>query len=291
MQLQNHVKRAGCGLAWLVTVAVAAVAVPSQAHPAVPATQAVPSEIPDEDASGLEMSMPAYPKDLAWQGIGGTVVLVVTIDERGGVADLQIEKSSGNRHLDKAALEGARAWRFRPAKRQGKPVLARVRVPVAFEIPPQYALDRITGRPRDAYFSRRREGAAPMPEANGAGLLPGFVIDVYPIGVESADAARRLLERYAFREADAVPGAVAEYTLRDEEGLSYWNIVQSPKFPHAVVRRRLAGNGEKSWFVSSILCEGAAVTCDGFRDYLQRTVPAQQPLPPLPALPPLPERK
>ena len=65
----------------------------------------------------------------------GYMVLIITIDGSGNVLDVAVEKSSRNRNLDRAAMDAARKWRFRPAMQGGKGVQSRVRVPVDF-VPP-----------------------------------------------------------------------------------------------------------------------------------------------------------
>lgn len=257
------------------------------APPADGGTDAHGFEAPDEYAAPLDMTAPPYPKDMAWQGIGGIVTLIVTIDAGGRVVDQQVETPSASASLDRAALDGARTWRFTPAKKQGRPIASRARVPVDFKIPPEYALERVTGRPRDAYFMQRRGGAAAPPAVGADGTLPGFVQDAYPIGVASVAAAQSMLERYAFRERDAVPGAVSEFTLRDEEGLSHWNVALAPGMPSAVVRRRLVGDDTMSWYVGNVLCEGEPMACDALRERIRSATPSQPRLPPRPALPPL----
>mgnify|MGYP006210135817 CR=1 FL=1 len=44
-----------------------------------------------------------------------------------GVLDVEVEKSSGNRNLDRAAVAAARRWRFNAEVRDGKKVASRVR--------------------------------------------------------------------------------------------------------------------------------------------------------------------
>ncbi len=59
-------------------------------------------------------------------------MLIVSIDASGGVLDVEVEKSSGNRNLDREAVKAAKRWRFNPETRGGKKVASRVRVPVDF---------------------------------------------------------------------------------------------------------------------------------------------------------------
>ena len=81
------------------------------------------------------MNPPKYPPTEARQGIGGTVILVISIDGQGNVLDVEVEKSSRNRNLDRAAQDAARKWTFRPEMRDGVGVPSRVRVPVDFVAP------------------------------------------------------------------------------------------------------------------------------------------------------------
>ena len=80
------------------------------------------------------MNPPNYPREEERRGIGGTVILVITVDENGVAQDVEVEKSSGNRNLDRAAVTAARRWKFNPEVRNGQKVASRVRVPVDFTL-------------------------------------------------------------------------------------------------------------------------------------------------------------
>ena len=77
---------------------------------------------------------PSYPPSAKAAGIGGTVVLSVSVDENGRPVSVTKRKSSGNGELDAAAIATVREWRFRPAKLDGKPVPARLEIPVRFAL-------------------------------------------------------------------------------------------------------------------------------------------------------------
>ena len=64
---------------------------------------------------------PVYPPRAERQGIGGAVVLRITVGVDGGVVALTVEESSGHSILDRAALEAIRSWRFDPGTRGGQP--------------------------------------------------------------------------------------------------------------------------------------------------------------------------
>jgi len=55
-----------------------------------------------------------------------------TVAADGSVERLDLAQSSGNRDIDRAALEAVRRWRFQPAQRNGQPVSATVIIPLEF---------------------------------------------------------------------------------------------------------------------------------------------------------------
>ena len=86
------------------------------------------------DPSSKAMNPPTYPPSAARAGIEGTVVLVISIDAQGNVLGVEVEKSSRNRDLDRAAIAAAKKWRFSPQVENGVAVASRVRVPVDFNL-------------------------------------------------------------------------------------------------------------------------------------------------------------
>jgi serine/threonine-protein kinase len=63
-----------------------------------------------------------YPADARRAGIEGVAVLRVLVDTSGAVAQCEIQESSGNESLDRAALSAARRTRYTPARCRGQPV-------------------------------------------------------------------------------------------------------------------------------------------------------------------------
>lgn len=122
----------------------------NQAPPAVtadnsaPAEASAPAEIPaaQETTAGRRMAVPAYernrqpeyPRVARRRGYSGMVMLRVLVDVDGQVADLAVEKSSGHRILDRAALEAVEQWLFAPATENDLPVPMWVMVPVVFRL-------------------------------------------------------------------------------------------------------------------------------------------------------------
>lgn len=249
-----------------------------------------PVEVIDQPPSQIQTAIEWPSQDLYRRGQGGTVILRLVIDDQGVPARVSIEKPSGVDLLDLSAALAATKWRFSPAMRRGKAVASEARQPVNFEIPPEYALARTTGRERDAWFERRRAGSAPRPPfARQGGIpgFPGFIQDEAPIGVDSVADASAMLERYGYRVAETTAASVVTYILRDEEGYSEWLLMPAlPGGGALVVRGRLVGDAETSWMVQNILCEGPEERCAELRKKLEKGAPRQAvgspyPTPPL----------
>lgn len=77
---------------------------------------------------------PVYPEELRRDGIGGTVLLRVTIAADGTAEEVTLAKSSGYRALDESALTAIRTWRFEPARRNKVAVKYTVKLPVTFSV-------------------------------------------------------------------------------------------------------------------------------------------------------------
>ncbi len=75
---------------------------------------------------------PNYPREALQRGVGGTVRVQATVSADGSVERMELAESSGNRFLDRAAMEAVRRWRFEPAMRNGQPVSATVTIPIEF---------------------------------------------------------------------------------------------------------------------------------------------------------------
>lgn len=83
----------------------------------------------------LSNPKPAYPREALREGLQGTVLLRVVVDENGRPVEVSIAGSSGHRVLDRAAREQVlRKWRFVPAMQDGRAVRAVGTVPVAFSL-------------------------------------------------------------------------------------------------------------------------------------------------------------
>lgn len=73
-----------------------------------------------------------YPPVLRGAGIGGDVVVWLSLDSEGAVQEVLVKESSGYPGLDEVAVRISRRLRFTPALNNGNAVPAEVAVTVAF---------------------------------------------------------------------------------------------------------------------------------------------------------------
>jgi protein TonB len=79
----------------------------------------------------LKKALPVYPGVARRVGKEGQVVLQLTIDEHGGLIDIQLVKKAGF-GFDEEAMKAVRQSTFCPAQKDGKPILCKVILPVKF---------------------------------------------------------------------------------------------------------------------------------------------------------------
>jgi protein TonB len=89
---------------------------------------------PSFSASYLRNPPPRYPLTARRAGEQGTVTLRVLVTPDGVASRVGVEKSSGSPHLDAAALEAVKAWRFTPARQGAKSVESWMLVPILFRL-------------------------------------------------------------------------------------------------------------------------------------------------------------
>jgi len=77
---------------------------------------------------------PAIPEDLRADALDKTCVVRFTVGPDGSTIRVQIAQSSGNNELDRAALDAARQWKFKPATRDGEPVESQVNLHIEFQV-------------------------------------------------------------------------------------------------------------------------------------------------------------
>jgi protein TonB len=111
------------------------------ALPADPGTEAATSDPADDIGAGANQRLeyvsvvtPRYPVDAIRRGEQGTVLLRVLVGRDGLPKEVDVERSSGHRQLDRAAREAVLRYRFRPVRVNGVAVEASGVVPVEFKL-------------------------------------------------------------------------------------------------------------------------------------------------------------
>ncbi|MBT3706899.1 MAG: TonB family protein [Proteobacteria bacterium] len=77
---------------------------------------------------------PIYPKIAIRRGIEGDVSLRVMLTASGMVSSVTVEKPSGSKLLDAAAVSAVKQWQFNPAMHQGEPTASVTTVPIEFKL-------------------------------------------------------------------------------------------------------------------------------------------------------------
>lgn len=106
-----------------------------------PAPQADAGDTPEPRASApgrepvpVRKVQPDYPGDALRNNETGKVVVRIEVGADGTPEEVSIARSSRSRSLDRAALEAARKWRFRPAQDDGGAPQGAVEVPFEFTL-------------------------------------------------------------------------------------------------------------------------------------------------------------
>jgi periplasmic protein TonB len=97
-------------------------------------SEGLPVIAPSYDAAYLSNPVPQYPAVARRLKIQGTATIRVLVSPEGRAKTVKLERTSGARILDDAALDAVQHWLFVPARRGDKPIAAEVNVPVRFRL-------------------------------------------------------------------------------------------------------------------------------------------------------------
>jgi TonB family protein len=87
----------------------------------------------DSPPRRTEYSRPVYPAGARQLGVKGVVMLHLTVERSGRVADAKVTQSEPAGYgFEEAAIEAAKRWKFAPASRNGRPVDGEVDIVVRF---------------------------------------------------------------------------------------------------------------------------------------------------------------
>lgn len=88
----------------------------------------------DVDASARARYPIDYPVAALRAGLTGTVVVAARYDANGTVTETRVHKSSRNKDLDRAAVQGVRKWKINPGKINGQALGGEALVDVVFNL-------------------------------------------------------------------------------------------------------------------------------------------------------------
>lgn len=108
------------------TVTTQKVEAPPPPRAIVPGTPAKPTYIPDV--------RDYYPDTARRNGIEGRAGVKICINAQGKIDSADVTTTAGNGDLDVAAVKVAKAFRFKPATSEGRPVATCVTLPVKFQL-------------------------------------------------------------------------------------------------------------------------------------------------------------
>lgn len=121
----------------------------------------------------LKQTRPDYPMALRRAGLRGEVVLDFEVDTDGRVRN-PVVVTSNSPAFDEPAITALRQWTFQPAQQNGKPVKAKLRVPIIFEL---------GGGGRDAYQVQEKVDQKKLPEElryDTPAKIIGAMVPIYP---------------------------------------------------------------------------------------------------------------
>jgi TonB family protein len=140
---------------------------------------------------------PVYPENLLKTQQQGNVLLIGRIDAEGHILDLTAV-STTHKDFEPAALAAVRAWQFKPAVKDGKPIEIFANVGVRFRLQndkrgaiPQPILGDIAISPADASGRATAPEGFPIQKGKDPGLRAEAVLDVPP-GEETRTLAVRV---------------------------------------------------------------------------------------------------
>jgi len=117
---------------------------------------------------------PEYSKQARTQQLEGTCVLRAIVGTDGATYDIKMEQPLGG-GLDEKAIEALRRWRFEPARKFGRPVVAEVHVEMTFWI-------HFSHREREEFRAKLRDALPPPAE-----IPISTTIEPCPVRVHEAE--------------------------------------------------------------------------------------------------------
>lgn len=203
---------------------------------------------------------PVYPDNLSKALLQGNVVLIGRIDVRGRVEDIRVVSTSHEQFVE-PALEAVRAWEFRPATQNGKPIEVAANICLRFRLSsnkrgeiPRPALGDLAVFPADAAGKASAPDGFPIRRGGDPRLRAEAVIDLSPdpkprtmtIKAEAVSPRGRRIPLYERPVSVAAGAADARVSLTADVGADWEDGVWMLKF---FVNQAEAGGGQ-FWLTS-----------------------------------------
>lgn len=107
---------------------------PQPPAPPTPPAEPVPDGDPSLGADYHQRKGLVYPQQSLIRREQGTVLLRVFVNAGGDPEQVEVQRSSGSRNLDRAAVDAVKRWRFRAGTRNGVATAGWVVVPIDFRL-------------------------------------------------------------------------------------------------------------------------------------------------------------
>jgi protein TonB len=209
-------------------------------------------------SSGLNYDSPSrvqpiYPGFDSVYGIQGTVILMALVMPDGRVTSIRVEKSAGDRQLDRAAINAVRQWRFIAERKNGVAVEGYARIPVNFSVE-----------------------VPSLPDNWPANYAhPRSVLDTDPIPYPSVDDALLAVSTAAGEPIAINTSSEAQtYIIRDSKGSVHeWWIFTDMDTAYATALRYVftySGTPSTPEVKVSALCRSGVSFCDSRASWLLR---------------------
>ncbi len=237
--------------------------------------RAAPETTECADEVSVPNAPPKYPASEVRDGIGGRVILRVTIDACGRPTKILLDKSSDNINLDNAAFDAVRSWKF-----TGDAKATDVLVPVDFIPPVLLGPESFQSLPAVT----RETGAG---QYYGLGATKFYIPDERPLGLNEVNSAPALIDQYCLVEVKEIePGFHRYVTYGITDYSEWWLFTEKHAVGPSVVRRRYFSIGDRGYLKTAHLCESKNEgACELLKAVLESR-PEQEILPP----PPIPRR-
>jgi protein TonB len=220
---------------------------------AAPAAQKVQASQADSDLryDPAFQAKPIYPGFDTVYGVEGIAVVVALVKPDGRVAGIKVEESTGDRELDRAAINAVNQWRFFPERKNGVAVAGYARIPVSFDVQHSTA-----------------------PQAWPASYVHAqYVLDTHPISYASVDEALLAVSTTA-----GTPVAIntsresLTFIIRNKDGTAReWWIFTDMDTEDATALRYVftsTGSPPSAEIAVSALCRSGHAFCDSRNQWL-----------------------